>query len=204
MRQGRMIKNHRVQHNGRAAMHSACRIPNVTPEQLAACTRRATARRNEQRHARLAKKLNEAAPPSGPFTGYMVFGQWDGKTVPDVEWALQITRQSTEFSFDPKVMEMQYQNVIPNRKGPINVPSYTSWDALARNFFLASDNNDRNTASLWGINIAPSTNTSTPIYPKVPTPIALGSGRVILALVVACCYYFDHSLSLQTPLAVAD
>ena len=108
----------------------------------------------------MPKKKPVAAPPSGPFTGYIVFAEWDGMTVPKVNWALDITRQSTEFSFDPNVMEMKYVNLVAPRDGPINVPTYTSWDPLARNYFLANDNNDRVSANLWGINIAPSTNST--------------------------------------------
>jgi hypothetical protein len=101
------------------------------------------------------------APQQG---GALIFAQWDGRTYPDVEWALDITRQSTlEFPGIPD--EVQLQLLMPTRKGSANAPTFSSYDALSRNYFVVT-NVDSGSGWLWSSVISGDMNSSTSLYPK--------------------------------------
>jgi hypothetical protein len=98
-----------------------------------------------------------------PFHGYLVAGQWDGKTFPSEQWALEITRQSVLWT---PHQELKYTTLIPMRDGPALSPTFTAYEPKSRNYFLTVQR-DQNTASLWGINIAKDTNSSKSLGPEV-------------------------------------
>jgi hypothetical protein len=75
----------------------------------AADQRACRAQITQNKHRAVQKKLTEAAPTLPPYTGYLVNAQWDGRTFPDVEWALDITRQSTIIYYPGEPEELQLQ-----------------------------------------------------------------------------------------------
>jgi hypothetical protein len=111
--------------------------------------------------------MQEAArvEAGGSTSGYMVYGQWDGRTYPNVQWALEITRQKTSFSIGNDY-QMIYQTLIPTRPGNASAPTFTAFNPLSRNYYLVTDNKDFYTGLMWGITISSDTNSSTSTYPK--------------------------------------
>jgi hypothetical protein len=133
---------------------------------------------------------------AAPFTGYVVTGQWDGRTWPDVEWALDVTRQDELWR--PQ-QELVLQQMIPTTAGPALKPSYTCFDPKSRTYFLTTQRNN-SAASLWGLVIANDVNSSKPLspvevryhYPELDMPL-LGlqvwnnaGSLVVLALFQNC------------------
>lgn len=84
------------------------------------------------------------------FTGYIVTAQWDGRTVPNVQWALDITRQDTEFRLK---QELKLVNLIPTTPGPALTPTFTAYDEVSRLYFCTVGRNDTS-ASLWGVTLS--------------------------------------------------
>jgi hypothetical protein len=103
------------------------------------------------------------AEDNAPFTGYLVNAQWDGRTFPSDQWALDITRQSVLWR--PQ-QELKYTNLIPMRDGSALSPTYTAFEPKTRSYFIVTQR-DTNTASLWGIVISGDTNTSKSLGPEV-------------------------------------
>jgi hypothetical protein len=89
---------------------------------------------------------NATLPPLPPFSGYVVTAQWDGRTVPTVQWALDVTRQDTEYRFH---QEFHFQQLIPTTPGNALSPTYTAYDEDSRVYFTTAARNDYS-ASLWG------------------------------------------------------
>ncbi len=84
LQQGRSLRNHRVVENGRSVVRNACKMPNLTAAQRVACNQRRMVARSDKLKQRLPQRTPVQAPPPGPFTGYIVFAQWDGRTYPNV------------------------------------------------------------------------------------------------------------------------
>jgi hypothetical protein len=84
------------------------------------------------------------------FTGYVVVGQWTGRTVPTPVWALDVTRQDTIFhshQWDPLLQ------VLPPTPMNAGFPSFTAYDATSRNYYITTIWNET-AASLWSMTVA--------------------------------------------------
>jgi hypothetical protein len=91
-----------------------------------------------------------AVPGSAPpFTGYIVTAQWDGRTVPTVQWALDVTRQDTTFRFK---QELKMTQLIPTTPGPADTPTLTAFDPKSR-VYLTATQRTTSEASLWAMQI---------------------------------------------------
>lgn len=95
------------------------------------------------------------------FTGYVVVGQWDGRTAPDVQWALDVTRQDTEFRVR---QELKLQQLIPTTPGPALTPTWTAYDEKTRQYFVTVYRNSTS-ASLFGSVIADDVESNVPLDP---------------------------------------
>ena len=85
-------------------------------------------------------------------------------TIPQVQWALDITRQSVlEYPFVPD--EQQLQLLIPPRDGPANAPTFTAYDSLSRNYYLTTRATDY-TGFVFGVTIAGDVNSTQYTFPK--------------------------------------
>lgn len=91
------------------------------------------------------------------FTGYVVTAQWDGRTVPTVQWALDVTRQDTLFR--PK-QELKLQLLLPTTPGPALSPTFTAYDATSRDYFTAVRQN-ASAGRLWHMTINNAVDNST-------------------------------------------
>jgi hypothetical protein len=110
-----------------------------------------------------ALSLVSATADSTPFHGYIVTGQWDGRTWPVVEWALDITRQDVEWR---PHQELKYINLIPTTRGNALSPTLTAFEPKSRSYFLTVERN-HTAASLWGVVLSGDTNTTTRTYAEV-------------------------------------
>jgi len=93
--------------------------------------------------------LSEIAPHLPNFTGYVVVAQWDGRTVPDVQWALDVTRQDTEFRAR---QEHKFIQLIPTTKGDASHFTYTAYDEATRTYMTSVTRNE-SSGSLWAMTI---------------------------------------------------
>jgi hypothetical protein len=93
--------------------------------------------------------LSEIGPQLPNFTGYVVVAQWDGRTVPDVQWALDVTRQDTEFRAR---QEHKFVQLIPTTKGDASHFTYTAYDVATRTYITSVTRNE-SSASLWAMTI---------------------------------------------------
>ena len=129
--------------------------------------------KHEAIQARLAKmQARSTAAPTPkptlpPTTGYLVNAQWDGRTFPDVEWALDITRQNTVIYYPFEPQELQLQLLIPTRSGPADAPTFSSYNPLTREYFLIVDHNAYG-ARMWGVTVAGDVSNVSATYPFVP------------------------------------
>jgi hypothetical protein len=115
-------------------------------------------------HTRVLRDGLTPLTAKGEQTGFLLYGQWDGRTYPNVQWALDVTRQSTlEIPF--VVDELQLQLLLPTKNGPASKPSFTAYDALSRNFFLTTDSNGF-TGQLFGVTVAANVSNVTYTYPR--------------------------------------
>jgi len=103
------------------------------------------------------------APPLPNFTGYVVTAQWDGRTVPDVQWALDVTRQDTEFRAR---QELKLIQLIPTTLGDASYYTYTAYDEATRVYTVSVARNDTS-ASFWGMGITKDVENVTALIPEV-------------------------------------
>lgn len=97
------------------------------------------------------------------FTGYVVVAQWDGRTAPDVQWALDVTRQDTEFR---EHQEYKFIQLIPTTKGEASHFTYTAYDEATRTYMTTVTRN-HSAASLWTMNINKNVDNVTNVLPEV-------------------------------------
>ncbi len=119
--------------------------------------------------AAVAAAVASAAGKPGPGRkvtddGEIVCAQWDGRTVPDVQWALDISRMSTSFRFK-EVLKLQL--LVPTRLGPVTTPTETAYEPHSRAYFASIPHND-SSGYLWGVTIGGDVNSSTPLTPQQP------------------------------------
>jgi hypothetical protein len=79
----------------------------------------------------------------------VVVAQWDGRTVPDVQWALDVTRQDTEFR---AIQEHKFIQLIPTTKGDASHYTYTAYDMATRTY-MTSVTHNQSSGSLWAMTI---------------------------------------------------
>ena len=103
--------------------------------------------------------LCEKTAMAADFTGYVVTAQWDGRTVPDVQWALDLTRQDTEYRLR---QELKLQKLLPTTIGPALSPTWTAYSPGSRSYFTSVRKN-KTAAYLWGMAINNNVNATTPI-----------------------------------------
>jgi hypothetical protein len=148
---------------------SKCKSASLSEEDALFCKQMLmqSKHRSIQQRLNKMKKAGPTQPPApspAPQTGYLVNAQWDGRTFPDVEWALDITRQITSITYPFEPEEVQYQLLIPTRPGPANAPTFTAFNPLSRDYFLVTKKNDF-TGHMFGITISGDTNSSNYTYP---------------------------------------
>jgi hypothetical protein len=93
----------------------------------------------------------------------VVVAQWDGRTVPDVQWALDVTRQDTEFRAR---QEYKFIQLIPTTKGDASHYTYTAFDAATRTYITSVTRNE-SSGSLWGMTITKDVENVTSLGPEV-------------------------------------
>ncbi len=140
--QGRRVPVRQIMRNGVRVHQSACKDPEVAAANPNMCLAAPFAKQTSKPTCKAAQDVQSPlVPASHPvqadnFTGFLVFAQWDGRTFPDVEWALDITRQSTEYSFDNQTLECQYQLLVGTSMGNASKPTYTTYDESSRNVMV--------------------------------------------------------------------
>eukprot|EP00040_Diaphanoeca_grandis_P008908 m.46837 g.46837 ORF g.46837 m.46837 type:complete len:378 (-) comp20345_c0_seq2:130-1263(-) len=99
-----------------------------------------------------------------PVDGEIVLAQWDGRTTPDVQWALDVTRLDTSFHFN-EVKKLSL--LIPTRQGPVTLPTLTAYDDMSRTFFTTVPvmvPTPNASATLWGTTIADNVSAAVPLF----------------------------------------
>ncbi len=157
----------------------------------------------QNKHRAVQKKLAEAAPTLPPYKGYLVNAQWDGRTIPNVQWALDVTRQVTvEYEPFQPAIEVQLQLLMPTRNGPANSPTFSAYDALSRNYFLTTHQDDYSSL-LWGVTIAGDVNSTKFSFPQVtynitnPGANMVGMEQVYLGSASTLLVFFDDGSVTQ-------
>lgn len=107
--------------------------------------------------------LAEMTPNLPNFTGYVVVAQWDGRTAPDVQWALDVTRQDTEFR---EHQEYKFIQLIPTTKGDASHFTYTAYNEATRTYMTSVTRNETS-ASLWAMTINNNVDNVTTLGPEV-------------------------------------
>jgi len=108
-----------------------------------------------------ALNLPATLPPVN-FTMYLVNAQWDGRTVPTEQWALDVTRQDTTDRPGEK-QELKFQNLVPMTPGNVSSKqTFTAWEPITRTYYTTASNGD-GTTWLWATGIANDVNSSKPL-----------------------------------------
>lgn len=111
------------------------------------CVAVASAAPHHQHHSHATPKPPPTPPPAP--TGYIVTAQWDGRTYPNVQWALNVTRQTTTFEW---TQQLELQNLLPTTQGPARSPTFTAYDPISRQYFVATQFN-MSAAFLWSMTL---------------------------------------------------
>lgn len=118
---------------------------------------------DEVARAAAEQPQSQQQPAAANFTGYIVTGQWDGRTIPSPQWAFEITRQDTAFRFN---QQLKLATLIPTTAGDGLTPSFTSYDANTRAYFMTTARNAA-VASLWGFTLSGDVSAAAPVNAEV-------------------------------------
>ncbi len=108
--------------------------------------------------------------------GEIVCAQWDGRTVPVEQWALDVSRLGTSFRFK-EVLKLQL--LVPTRLGQVTTPTETAYDPHSRAYFVSIPHNE-SAGNLWGVTIGGDVNSSTPLTPQQPNQPVYVCARGVL------------------------
>lgn len=119
------------------------------------------------------------SPPISPTilandSGYIVLAQWDGRTYPDVQWALDVSRVATHFAFKN---ELKLQKLLPTSDGTAPSPTLTAYDDASRTFFTIVSHN-LTAAKLWTSVINKNVSAITPVNDVLVAYPQLGATMV--------------------------